>query len=248
MTKTIIMENDMRLIISDELLADEKYLELSKNEFDRVLRIVSLFANEDKEELSINYLMAKFDISEEFKEKTSFIFYFGKVVKIKQYFNWFKGNKSAVAKARTKPATQSSMPEIENEVVNEVILKEEQLLKENDIKAIDKKHNIDYDKVKDIYNETFKNTTVPQIRLLTDARKKNMKKLFDIMSIQLATKVTIYEFYESYFDLIKGIGDRKMNLVKGWLNTKSNSHFQPDLDYFIKDKVFVSLIEKSNEE
>lgn len=221
-------ENEMRVIFFEELLTDDNFSNLTKAETDRLLKIVATFARENKEELKLSFLKCSFDISDEFIKKTSFCLNYGTTVSIKKYFKWFGSNKDYVAKSRRRKNTQEVILE---EIINEGV-------------PAEKKESIDYDKIKDIFNECFKGTKVPAVRILTDARKRAIKSLYIKMSKHLTEKVDIYEFYEGYFELIKDEGDKKCNLVKGWMNTNSNSWFQPDLDYYLKEKTFTKLTEK----
>lgn len=221
-------ENKMRVIFFEELLTDENFANLTKEETDRLLKIVATFARENKKELKLSFLKCSFDISDEFINKTSFCLNYGTNVSVKKYFKWFGSNKDYIAKSRNRKKTQEIiLEEINNESIH-----------------AEKKDSIDYDKIKNIFNDCFKGTKVPAVRILTDARKRNIKSLYNKMSKHLTEKVDIYEFYEGYFELIKDEGDKKCNLVKGWMNTNSNSWFQPDLDYYLKDKTFTKLTEK----
>lgn len=216
-------EIKMRVIFFEELLHDEAFSELTKTETDRLLKIVTFFAKENTEEIQLSVLKGNFDISEEFIKKTSFCLQYGKTVKVKKYFKWFSGNKDYINKSRNKP----------KEEISSVAVVEEQQPREN----------IDYDRIKNNFNDTFKGTNVPSIRILSDDRKKGIKNLYNKMSKHLQEKCDIYEFYEAYFDLLRTEGDKKCNFVKGWHNSTSNSWFQPTLDFYLKQKTFVKINE-----
>lgn len=223
----------MRIIFFDEILEDENFLNLTKEETHRLLRLISFFANENKEEISLSKIKTMFDISDEFIQKTSFCLSYNKNVAIKKYFKWFSSNKKYIAKSRSKQKENPTETTQEVKVVVEPIVEKK------------KEDTIDYDRVVKCFNETFKNTTVPQIKAVSDARKKAIKTLYIKSLKYLEEKVDIYEFYEIYFDLIKTDGDAKFNLVKGWNNTSSNTWYQPDFEYLTKEKTFIKLIEKA---
>lgn len=233
----ILGEDEMRIILNDELFLDEKYLELTKQDADRLFKIVSLFAKEDKNELSINLIKTNFDLTEEFINKVSFCLKVENSVSIKKYFSWFKGNKSAVAKTRSNVSVNEVEENTEITTENVVVKKNTSTTPK---KAVD---IVNYAKIKDIFNEIFKDTSVPEIKILNDKRKISIKKLYLDMTKQMDLGVAdIYEFYDIYFSMVS----EDKNLVAGWPNPQNGGKiFQPDLEYFLKDKCFTRLIEKS---
>jgi hypothetical protein len=232
------LENEMRIILNDELFLDENYLELTKVETDRLFRIVALFAKEDKEDLPLAVLRANFDISDEFLEKLSFCLRIGKTVSVKKYFTWFKGNKVAAAKSRSK---------VKSEPLEENTSELDEMIEP----LTPKRNIINYDRIKDSFNEAFKGTKVDPIRKINPKRQKQIKSFFDKNHKELKLTVeyddNIYAFYETYWEVIKDIGDLSLNLVKGWsYSAAKNGWFQPDFDYYLKDKVFYAIDDKIN--
>jgi len=225
----------MRIILNTDIFTTEEFSKLTKDEFTKICNIVKVFAKEDADKVPLFKITSVYDITEDFINKSSFcIDYFDDYVEIKKFFSWIKGNKAAVAKSRMK----------KKQSIKEVIVKEIVENKQFDTVEEQSKERIEYDKIRQIFNDCFKDTNVPKVKILTDARKKLLKRFYEKMSKELADEINIYDFYEGYFDLIKDTGDKHFNLVKGWNNNRSNSWFQPDFDYFLKDKVFVQLREK----
>jgi hypothetical protein len=234
----------MRIIVNEELLNDEGFLSLSKTETDRLLKIIFAIAKNDKGEVSFNYLNSNFGLSDDFIEKTRFCLNYGTSVSIVKYFKWFSSNKEYVAKSRSK----AKLPKEEVIIETPKVVEEPNNIVKVEVKEVDiekeKRENVDYDRVVDIFNNCFKDTKVPSIKVLSDGRKKTIKSFFTKMNKDIKCE-DIYEFYDSYFEVIKDVGDKKLNLVKGWNNPRSNTWFQPDFDYFLKDKVYVQVREKA---
>ena len=217
------LEEDMRIIINDEMLFDQAYLNLSKKDTDVLFRIISTFSRHNEDTIDYNYVKNLLFLEDDFLSKVSFCLKVvdGKLI-ITKYFNWFKNNKENVKSFRSKEVGKP----IEKKVVTE-----------------EKQDNVDYEKIKNIFNNAFAGTKIASIKILSDKRKQQIRLLYQKMSKQMETKVDIYEFYETYFNMIKN--DKKMNLTNGWLNTASNTWFIPTLDFYLKEKCFVRLIENS---
>ncbi len=230
----------MRIIINTNIFTTEEYSKLTKEDFTKICNIVAVFAKEDTDKVPLFKITGAFDITEDFINKSSFCLdYFDDHIEIKNYFTWLKGNKSAVAKHRMLKKSNSKVQSISRKAKEPVVTA---IVEE--VKQEDDKSRIEYNKVREIFNECFRGTKVPLVKLLTDARRKKIKTFYDKFRKELVEDTDIYEFYELYFDLIKDVGDTQFNLVKGWNNNRSDSWFQPDFDYFLKDKVFVQLREK----
>ena len=218
------LEEDMRIIINDELLFDQGYLALTKAETDNLFRIVSTFSRYNSDELEYSYIKNILSLDENFFNKVSFCLKVenGKII-ITKYFNWFKNNKENVKACRNKvPGTA---------IVKKTTSQEEKV------------DNIDYERIKNIFNNAFAGTKIASIKILSDKRKQSIRILYYKMIKQMETKVDIYEFYETYFTMIKN--DKKRNLTNGWLNTASNTWFLPTLDFYLKEKCFIGLVENN---
>lgn len=217
------LEEDMRIIINDELLFDQDYLNLTKKDTDILLRIISTFSRYNDDELDYDYIKNLMYLEDDFFNKVSFCLkVVNNKVKIVKYFNWFKNNKENVKTCRDKAPGTS--------------------IKANE-KVEEKQDNIDYEKIKNIFNNAFAGTKIASIKILGDKRKQQIRLLYYKMSKQMESKVSVYDFYETYFNMIRN--DKKRNLCTGWLNTSSNTWFTPTLDFYLKEKTFIGLIENS---
>ena len=110
------------------------------------------------------------------------------------------------------------------------------ILVNDELKA---KQNIDYDVVKDMFNKMTEGTKIPKIDIVNDARKKQIKQLYDKRPKDYDVNNYV-DFYNIYFDIVK----LDKNILDGWMNTSSQTWFQPSFSYIMKDNTFVNTVEK----
>lgn len=121
----------------------------------------------------------------------------------------------------------------------DIIIQSEPVVKilvNDELKA---KQNIDYDVVKDMFNKMTEGTKIPKIDIINESRKKQIKQLYDRRPKHYDIN-NYKDFYVAYFDIVK----EDKNILDGWMNTSSNSWFQPNFSYIMKENTFANSVEK----
>lgn len=118
-----------------------------------------------------------------------------------------------------------------------VTTKETSLQKKQDTKgaAGSKKENLDYDKIKDIFNSTMTNSS--SVIKLTDKRKKLVKKLFDDFELT-------YERFTNYLNFINHHPEMQWAYERRPKNDGSGQFWNAQtFEYFVGEKCFLNAKE-----
>ena len=96
----------------------------------------------------------------------------------------------------------------------------------------EKKDVIDFDLIKNAYNDAVKDTEFPPIRSINTARKYNLKKL-----IKCLEDSTVNGLINYFYDFAEKAPD--------WTRGKTNLNFVAHFDYIIESRVYIRFIEGS---
>lgn len=146
----------------------------------------------------------------------------------KDYVKLFTNNTENVRKFREKNK--------EEEIIEIKVEKIKKTVEKIDFKKYD------YEKIIKLYNEKFKDTESRSVTKLTNAIVNKINKLFEKMSEKVEDKLSIEEFYDIYFEEAHS----RKGIREGWLNTKSNTHFQPGFDFLMRENTFENIFAKGS--
>ena len=98
-----------------------------------------------------------------------------------------------------------------------------------------KKESLDYDRIKDIFNESLSKTS--SIIKLTDKRKKLVKKLFDDFDLD-------YEKFENYLTFLNDHHDAQWMFERRPKNNGTGQYWNAQtFEYFVSEKCFLNAKE-----
>lgn len=231
-----------RIIVKPSLFSNQSYINLTKEETDLLFKIVCVFADSYQDKLhyqEINNILGDIDYSPfssilEFEDD--------EFVLIGNHFKTFK-TKVYTAKSRLKSKTKMLKEIVEEHIenLNNLIKTEDELeeeIKEDVKKEIKNTETFDFDKIKEIWNNEFKDTIIPKISFISDARKKTIKNFyFKIVKLVDIKDIKPEVFYATYFNKFS-----KLNISK---NGNPKTNWKPEFDYIMKESTFIKLKEGS---